>query len=260
VENIKPLDSSQISTLKERFSPFLKEVKIRVIQVIVVFSITTIAGFVFYDKIIAFLIKLLSLEKINIVFTSPFQFISLAVSCGIATGVICTFPVLIIQILNFLKPALKRKEFRLITRFLPGTIFLFMIGFVFGAIIMKWQIEIFVAKSINLGIGNVLDISSLLQTILVTSTFLGIGCEFPLLLLLLLRIGLIERKDLAKKRPWVYLGSVLFAMLLPPDSIIVDIILALPFIFLFEITLILDKVLNKNNHQSLPTNNNKYRK
>lgn len=125
---------------------------------------------------------------------------------------------------------------------------------------MKWQIEIFVAKSINLGIGNVLDISSLLQTILVTSTFLGIGCEFPLLLLLLLRIGLIERKDLAKKRPWVYLGSVLFAMLLPPDSIIVDIILALPFIFLFEITLILDKVLNKNNHQSLPTNNNKYRK
>ena len=228
-----------------KYSPFLKEVRRRLFFTLAVFAVATLAGFVFYEPIIKFLIEALSLKGINIVFTSPFQFINLAVSCGVATGLIVALPLFIAQILSFLKPALKQKEYTLVVRFLPFSIALFLIGFSFGALIMKWQIEIFLARSVALGIGNILDISRLLTTVLMTSALMGIGFQFPLVLLALIRLRLIDHRQLAGKRLWVYLGSFIFTLFLPPDSILADILLSLPLIVLFELTLILDHIPNQ---------------
>lgn len=190
---------------------------------------------------------MLSLKGINIVFTSPFQFINLAIACGVASGLIIVFPLIIFQIMSFLKPALKNKEFKMIVRFLPFSALLFLIGFSFGAAIMKWQIQIFLARSVSIGIGNILDISQLLTTVLLTSCLMGIGFQFPIILLLLMRMGVIKHHQLNKQRGWVYLGSFVFSMLLPPDSILADILLTLPLVILFELTLILNNILERKN-------------
>lgn len=243
MENIKPFQSSELSSLITKYSPFFKEARKRVIIVLVVFAIATMMGFTFYEKIIKILIELLSLEGVNIVFTSPFQFINLAFSCGLACGLIAVTPLVVAQVLSFLKPALRRKELRTVTRLLPFSLILFMVGFAFGAIIMKWQIEIFLERSVSLGIGNMLDISGLLSTVLITSALMGTGFQFPVVLLLLMRIGILNHKQISSKRPWVYLGSFVFALFLPPDSILADIFLSLPLIVLFESTLLLSRVI-----------------
>src|SRR5258708_2002019 len=128
----------------------------------------------------------------------------------------------------------------MILGFLPFSFILFIIGFIFGALMMKWQIEIFLDRSIAIGIGNILDISHLLNTVVLTSALMGLGFQFPIILLILLRLGVIKHKQLSKRRLWVYLGSFIFAILLPPDSILADILLTLPLIVLFELTLIID--------------------
>lgn len=245
MEEIKPLQSSDFKEIKEKFFPFILEVRKRIIITISVFAIACVIGFVFYEKILRVLVSVLSLEGINIVFTSPFQFINLAFSCGLATGVVVVFPVLVAQILFFLKPALREKEYKLITKFLPLIFILFLLGFAFGAVIMRWQIEIFLARSESLGIGNILDISGLLTTVFLTSALMGLGFQFPLVMLLLLRIGVIKQNQLSKKRKWVYLGSFIFTLFLPPDSILADILLSLPFIILFEMTLFLNMILER---------------
>lgn len=245
MENTQPVAPFDLTVLKNQYSPFLKEAKKRILFIVYVFVITMFGGFFFYEKIIKFLISLLSLEGINIVFTSPFQFINLSISCGVATGLIVIFPLLVAQILSFLKPALKNKEYKTVIGFIPFALLLFLVGFVFGAVIMKWQIEIFLARSVSLGIGNVLDISRLLSTVLLTSALMGVGFQFPIVLLLLMRMGIIEHKQLGKKRKWIYLGSFIFALFLPPDSILADILLSLPLIILFEFTLILNRLLGR---------------
>jgi sec-independent protein translocase protein TatC len=235
------LESPKIKAAIEGSSSFLVEAKKRLIITLCVFAGATFIGFFFYEKIIKFLIDLLSLKGINIVFTSPFQFINLAISCGIAVGLIISFPLLVAQILFFLKPALRKKEYKMLITFLPFSLLLFLTGLIFGFLIMKWQIKIFLDRSLALGIGNILDISRLLTTVVMTSVLMGIGFEFPILLILLLRLGLVKRQQLTKIRPWVYLGSFIFAMLLPPDSVLADILLTLPLIILFELTLILSR-------------------
>lgn len=242
MENIVPIESSEIKALADKYSPILKEAKKRLIITVFVFIAATIFGFFFYEKIIRFLIDILSLKGINIVFTSPFQFISLAMNCGLASGLIVSFPLLALQILSFLKPALRKKEFRMVITYLPFALILFLTGLSFGFLVMKWQIKIFLDRSVALGIGNVLDISKLLSTVLITSVLMGIGFEFPILLLILLRLEIIKRQKLKKYRPWIYLGSFVFAILLPPDSILADVLLSLPLIILFEITLILSRI------------------
>lgn len=252
MENIIPLDSPELKAVAEKFSPFLSEVKKRLIFTIIVFGISTVFGFIFYEQIIKFLIDILGLRGINIVFTSPFQFINLAVACGFASGLILSMPLLTIQILSFLKPALKINEFRMVVRFLPFCLVLFLAGFAFGALMMKWQIDIFLERSISLGIGNVLDISQLLTTVLLTAILMGLAFQFPIILLLLLRIGILKRQQLGKVRPWVYLSSFFFAILLPPDSIIADVFLSMPLIILFELTLILDRVFEARRKKETP--------
>jgi len=246
VEYIKSFKSPELAALIDKYSPFLKEARKRLITTLCVFLVAMIAGFAFNEKIIKFLIDALSLKGINIVFTSPFQFINLAISCGVVTGLVVVLPFLVMQVLFFLKPALRKKEYNMLVRFLPFSLFLFLIGFTFGALIMKWQIEIFMTRSVALGIGNVLDISGLLTTIFLTSALMGIGFQFPIILLLLMRVGIIKHRELSKRRLWVYLFSFIFALFLPPDSIIADVLLTLPLIFLFEFTLMLNRILERN--------------
>jgi sec-independent protein translocase protein TatC len=242
VENIKSSKDSELNVLINKYSPFFIEIRKRILFTLSVFAVASLSGFVFYERIIKFLIDILSLKGINIVFTSPFQFINLAISCGLATGLVLVFPLLIYQILSFLRPALREKEYKMVVGSLPFSIALFLIGFSFGFLIMKWQIQIFLTRSVSLDIGNILDISRLLSTVLLTSILMGIGFQFPIILLLLMRIGIIKHDQLSKQRKWVYLGSFIFAVLLPPDSILADIFLALPLVILFELTLISNRI------------------
>jgi len=243
VENIEILKSPEVSEFVKKYSPYFHEARRRLYLVLWSFGISTILGFVFYEEIIKFLLKTLSLEGVNIVFTSPFQFINLAISCGFSVGLVISMPLLTHQILHFLKPALKFKEYRTVLKFLPLSLFLFLFGFAFGALIMRWQIEIFLERSISLGIGNILDVSGLLTTVFMTSAIMGLGFQFPIILLLLLRLKLISHKTLSATRKWVYLGSFLFSMLLPPDSILADVLLTLPMIILFESTIFINKMM-----------------
>lgn len=245
MDKIKPSETSELNKLIGKYSPFIAEIRKRIIITLLTFAVAAIAGFVFYEKVVKLLIDILSLKGVNVAFTSPFQFISLALSCGIATGLVFTFPLMIYQILSFLKPALKDKEYKMILKFLPFSLFLFLTGFSFGVLVMKWQIQLFLSKSIELGIGNLLDISRLISTVLLVSVFMGIAFQSPVLLLLLMRIGIISHKQLSKKRLWVYLGSFLITILLPLDSILADILLALPLIILFELTIILNRFFER---------------
>lgn len=241
MENIPLLESPEFKAVIDKYSSFLAEVRKKLMITLCVFIVSTLGGFLFYETIIKFLINMLSLKGINIVFTSPFQFINLSITTGIACGLIVSFPLLVAQILFFLKPALREKEYKIVIKLLPFLFLLFLTGFIFGFSIMKWQIVIFLDRSQALGIGNILDISRLLTTVLITSTVMGISFEFPILLILLLHLGIVKRQQLSKIRLWIYLGSFIFAILLPLDSILADILLALPLIILFELTLILSR-------------------
>jgi sec-independent protein translocase protein TatC len=228
-----------------RYFPLLSEVRRRLLFVVAIFLLFGIFGFFYYEKIIVFIISLLDLNGVNIVFTSPFQFLNLAISSSLAIGLIVTIPLLIYQIMSFLKPALKTKEYRSVVALLPLAIILFIAGFTFGFFMMKYVVSIFYNKSVELNIGNMLDISKLLSQILITASLMGVAFQYPIVMSLLMRFKIVSYKLFISYRPIAYMIALIFSAMMPPTDLLSLVLLTLPLVLLFELTLLLNRVFLK---------------
>lgn len=224
-----------------RYMPFMLELRKRLLFVVSIFVASGILGFIFYQKVINLSLKIFALEGVNIVFTSPFQFLNLAVTSGLLISTLVIFPLIILQVLSFLKPALNNKEYRTITSLLPLSILLFTAGFGFGVVIMRYVIRLFYQKSVELQIGNFLDISTLLSQILLTSVLMGLAFQFPIVLTILIKLKVLRYRTIEKQRLWAYTASLIFATLLPPTDLLSLFFLFLPLALLFELTLLLNR-------------------
>lgn len=224
-----------------KYLPLVSEIRKRLLFLLAVLIITCAIGFIYYQKIIAFCLSLFDLQGVNVVFTSPFQFVTLAFTSAFLLATLIIFPLIVLQILSFLKPALHHKEYKMILALLPFSLVLFVSGFGFGILIMRYVIQIFYQKSQELQIGNFLDVSHLLSQILVTSILMGLAFQFPVVLTVLVRLKIIKYSFLKKQRLWAYTASAIFATLLPPTDLLSLVLLFLPLAFLFELTLLLNR-------------------
>lgn len=234
-----------MDTTTARYLPFLVEIRRRLFFLASLFLVASAIGFIYYEKIIKFILTIFHFQGVNIVFTSPFQFINLAIQSSMLLGVIVIFPFIIFQIIAFLKPALRPKEYKNLLILLPLSIVLFITGFVYGVMIMRYTLELFYEKSVAIGVGNFLDVNVFLSDTLTTAMLLGLSFQFPLVLTFFLRTKLIKLHTIAKNRPFVYAFAVIFAVLLPPTDLLSLVLLFLPLAILFEMTLLLYKVLPK---------------
>lgn len=229
----------------DKYLPFLLEIRKRLLFIVAIFLLFVLLGFIYYQKLISVLLAIFQLEGVNIVFTSPFQFLSLAINTAILTGTIVIFPLIVFQILAFLKPALSPKEFRMIIYLIPLSTVLFLSGFAFGILIMRYVIVLFYERTTELNIGNFLDVSRLLSQILTTSALLGIAFQFPIVLTVLMRLRIVSYKFISTKRLYAYAISLVFAALLPPTDLLSLVLLTLPLIVLYELTMLANKLLVK---------------
>ncbi|KKU27763.1 MAG: Twin arginine targeting protein translocase subunit TatC [Candidatus Amesbacteria bacterium GW2011_GWA2_47_11b] len=231
-----------------KYFPYLLEIRKRLLLAVSVMLVSGFLGFFYYDRIVAAMVKMLQLDGINIVFTSPFQYVELAMSSALLIGLVSAIPFVIWQLLSFLKPALKDPEYRLVVFMLPLALVLFAAGFAFGVLMMKYVVVLFQASATKLNIGNYLDVSALLTAIITTSSLMGLAFQFPLVLTALVHFKAVKYAWLAKQRPWAYLSSFIFSIMLPPTDVLSDVLLTLPLVILFELTLILNRLLLKS-HQ-----------
>lgn len=237
--------TTDIESFSLKYSPFFSEIRKRLIFTLSIFIICAAVGFMYYENIIRFVLSIFDLKGLNIVFTSPFQFFTLAVDSALLVGFIAILPIVIFQILSFLKPALRRSEYKAALALLPIALLLFISGFTFGVLIMKYVVIIFFQKSVELNIGNFLDISRLLSQILITAILMGTAFEFPIVLTILMRLKILKYHAIAKKRLLVYVLSLIFAALLPPTDLLSLVLLFLPLALLFELTLLLNRYVLK---------------
>ncbi len=223
------------------YFPFFIEIRRRIITIFLVFSVAAIIGVVFYEKIVTLFISLLDLKGATIIFTSPFEYMNLSINCGVVVGVIVTLPLIIYQLISFFEPAMTKKEFRTFKNFIPLSLILFLAGFAVGFMMMKYVGVLSYQTSLKLKISSYLNISSLLSTVLVTSSLMGLAFQFPIVLIFLIRFKIVSYKFIAEKRIIAYILAIVFAALMPPTDILSLILLTIPLVILYEIVLLFTK-------------------
>jgi len=221
-----------------KYLPYLKEVQKKLYIFLAVMLASGVVGFIYYQKILSFILKFFNLTGITVVLTNPYQFIDLAINTGLATGVVVAFPLLVFFLIQFFKPALKPKEYRLVKILAPISLVLFVAGFIFGAWVMQFVVAAFKQTSLDFKVGNFWDISHFFAQVIIIGLCMGLVFEMPVIITLLLRLKVIKKAVLASRRRYIYAGLLIFAAAMPPQDLLSDAILFLVPAILFEVAML----------------------
>jgi len=160
-------------------------------------------------------------------------------------GLILTSPFILYQIWAFVAPGLYRHEKRYVIPFiLLGSIF-FTLGILFG-----YYVAIPVGFKFLLGYATdfIKPMPSMKEYLSFSIKFLlafGLVFEFPVVLVLLAKIGVVDAKTLARQRKYAILLIFIFAAVMTPPDLISQVLMALPLMGLYELSILLAKFFGK---------------
>jgi sec-independent protein translocase protein TatC len=160
-------------------------------------------------------------------------------------GLILTSPFVLYQIWAFVAPGLYRHEKKYVIPFVLAGSFFFAIGIAFG-----YYVAIPVGFKFLLGYATDLikPMPSMKEYLSFSIKFLlafGIVFEFPVVLVLLTRIGVVQAETLARKRKYAILLIFIFAAILTPPDLVSQVLMALPLIGLYELSILLSRFFGK---------------
>lgn len=232
---------SQLSQILEDYQPQLSEIRRIFTQTLIFFVVGCLFGLLLNRQIILYIISLFDLERVNIVLTSPYQFVNLAISISAIFGFIFATPIFIFHLLNFIRPALRHNEFEFIKKLIPSSILLFVAGLIFGAKIEQFVVSLYSQTTQEYSLNNFWDVESFLTQFVIMSFTMGVVFQLPILLSVLIKTKVITTKILAQQRKYVYTALLIFGVLLPPSDVLSLILIITPLFLLFEGTLLLNR-------------------
>ncbi len=226
----------------------LQELRKRLIFSFIAIGIGFILCYAFSDSLFDILAK--PLLKVmpkggSLIFISVAEAFFTYMKVGFIGGIILASPVVLYQVWAFVTPGLYKHEKKYVVPFVFLGSFFFALGIFFG-----YFVALPVAFKFLLGYATdfIKPMPNMKEYLSFTMKFLlvfGLVFEFPVVLLILARIGVIDAKMLAKQRKYAILLIFVFAAVVTPPDVISQVITALPLIGLYELSILLSRLFGK---------------
>ncbi|PKM17219.1 MAG: twin-arginine translocase subunit TatC [Gammaproteobacteria bacterium HGW-Gammaproteobacteria-15] len=167
-------------------------------------------------------------------FFAPFKLTFIVAIC-------VAIPYILLQVWQFIAPALYSREKRLMAPLVISSTLLFYSGIAFAYFIVFPIIFGFFTSVAPEGVTVATDISNYLDFVLKLFFAFGLSFEIPVAILLMVWTGVTTRTELAEKRPYIVVGAFILGMLLTPPDVLSQTLLAVPMWLLFELGLALSR-------------------
>ncbi len=152
-------------------------------------------------------------------------------------------PMVIYQLWAFVAPGLYKHEKRLAIPLLISSVILFYLGVAFAYFVVFPLAFAFFVGTTPEGVAMMTDISRYLDFVLLLFFAFGLAFEVPIATILLVATGITDADSLAEKRAYVVVGAFAIGMVLTPPDAISQTLLAVPMWLLFELGIVLSRVL-----------------
>lgn len=233
---------------KSPFTSHLDELRKRIIICVVAVAVGFFGSYFFAEQIFDILIKPLQAElppDSMFIFTGLPEAFFVYLKLSLFGGILLASPVLLWEIWCFVAPGLYDQEKKYVYPFVIFSTLLFATGVSFGYfVVFPIAFKFFMGYS-----------SEIIKPLPSIKEYLNFSCkllfafgavfELPLFVLFLAKIGLVNEKMLRTKRKFAILGIFAVAAILTPPDIVSQILMAIPLLVLYEISILVAKYFGK---------------
>ncbi|MCX7765590.1 MAG: twin-arginine translocase subunit TatC [Candidatus Sumerlaeia bacterium] len=179
-------------------------------------------------------------QKSQFYYFSPLDPILLQFKAALILGILLSLPIWLWHLWRFIQPALTEAENRVVQPVLLAALVLFPVGAGFAYFFAQYAL-VFFSRYTFPGLEPRIEIFKYLNFLLTMMISLGLIFEAPLIIMLLARLGIVNSRLLGRWRRYIYVGIFIIAAVLAPGDGFTMIILTIPLILLFELSLWLIK-------------------
>ncbi|MBU7043758.1 MAG: twin-arginine translocase subunit TatC [Theionarchaea archaeon] len=229
---------------KMEFFDHLEELRNRAIICILSVIISSAVLFLFMPEFIEILRE--ELIGVPLHTFSPMEALFVTFKASIYAGIVISSPIIIYEIWAFVSPGLTKKERRMIIFALIPTIALFLVGALFAyGVILPITLKFFFKFSYQMS-NPLFGLDKTLSFIFSMLFIFGVVFQFPLVIAVLARLGVVNHEQLAHKRKYAFLLIFVVAGIITPDPTVVSqTIVGIPLYVLFEISIWVAYLLEK---------------
>lgn len=226
----------------------LTELRKRVIYILIVVVLGLILGLTIAEPTYQFLLNEKPAAGTLVLHTFSFwDGIGIYMQVAFVVAMIVTLPFTVLQLWLFVKPALLPREQRSTLKYVPFAVFMALLGLSFAYfVVFPLAFGFTRAVSSRLGLAEtfgVVQYFDFMFSIILPITLLF---ELPLVIMFLTAIRIVNPIRLRKMRKIAYFLMAVIGVLITPPDFISDILVIIPLIVLYEISVWLSgKVYNK---------------
>ena len=245
------------------FTEHLEELRKRLIVCFIAVGIGFVLSYGFKEKLFQILTRpLISVMQTGdkLIFTGLPEAFFTYLKVAFLSGIILAAPVIFYQFWMFVAPGLYDKEKRLMAPIVFLSTFFFIGGAFFGYfIVFPYGFKFFLGFASEI----IRPLPSMREYLGFASKLLlafGLVFELPLIITFLAKLGMVSVSFLKKNRKYALLLFFVGAAILTPPDVVTQIMMALPLILLYEISIIGARIFGKKNFEEDNINNKKIEK
>lgn len=171
---------------------------------------------------------------------------------SVYAGFIISFPYLLYQIWSFISPGLHPNERKHSRGFIITSSFLFFLGVLFGYyIVTPLSINFLGTYTVSQQVHNDFDLASYIGLVRATVIASGLIFELPIIIYFLTKVGLVTPEFLKKYRKYALVIVLILSAIITPPDIASQIIVAIPILILYQISIYISKIVVKRDAKNL---------
>jgi len=230
------------------FTAHLEELRNRLVTCFIAIGIGFVGSYAFKEKLFQILVRpLISVMKDGdtLIFTNLPEAFFTYLKVSFLSGIMLAAPVILYQFWMFVAPGLYQKERRLMLPIVFLSSFFFVGGALFGYfIVFPFGFKFFLGFATDI----IKPLPSMREYLSFSSKLLlafGLVFELPLVITFLAKLGIVSVEFLKKNRKYAVLLFFVGAAILTPPDVITQIMMALPLMALYEISILGARLFSK---------------
>jgi len=230
--------------MKLTLEEHLQELRRRILWILFILVFFSIVSYPLTPSLLS-KIKRDLLRGSSLVVLSPQEAILVYIKISLLLGFTLSLPFIIFHSWRFIAPGLVEREKRLFLCIVTSSILLFLLGAGFAYFFLLPITLRFLLEVANWTAVPMLSLERTINFILLIILISGLIFQLPLVVGILTRLSLVNYKVLSSKRRYVILLAFIISALITDPSMVTQILVAIPIIILYEISILVSKILGK---------------